>query len=172
MNRPLSRSFLSWIDRSWPVVVAIVVGGGVGGGYALAAAESSSPIMIGRLDPGTRGVLYGSIGTSAGALLGLVIAAIAILMTLDPSREAVHEMQSIRAWRILNVTFLVAAAFLAITLVVSTIVLGVDSGKRGIPGLEMAVAAVAAVAFAELAVATAAFAVVVLNITRTSRIAT
>ena len=158
----------SWLDHHWPSAIALLVGGGTGASYAIAASQSRSPIVLGRLAPGTRSILYGSIATSAAALFGLVIAAIAILTTVDSARPEVKEMRALPAWRLLHITFLAAAGFLASTLLLSTLALGVDSSVDGSPELEMAVVAIAAVAFAELAIATAAFSVVILNLTRKS----
>jgi hypothetical protein len=157
------------IDRHWPWVLIPFFGGGMALGYSLAAVTSKNPVLIGRLDSTTRGIFYGSIAGSAGALLGLIIASLAILLTLDPSRPTVAEMQRIPAWRILNVTLLVAAACMGITLGLATIALGVDSGEAPNESIEVAVAAMAALAFSELAVGGLAFAVVVLNLARRTR---
>lgn len=75
-------------------------------------------------------------------------------------------MQAISAWRILNVTLLVAAACMGVTLALATIALGVDSQIAPKPNLEIAVVAIAALAFSELAIGGIAFAIVVLNLTR------
>ena len=154
------------IDRSWPTVLVPVVGGGVALGYEIAAHTSRQEVLLGRLDSTTRGILYGSVAGSAAALLGLVIASLAILLTLDESRPAVRDMQSITAWRILNLTLLVSAACLAVTLALATIALGVDSGHGVHRDLEVAVVAIASLAFAELSAGGLAFSIVVLNLTR------
>jgi hypothetical protein len=77
-------------------------------------------------------------------------------------------MRSISAWRILNATLLMAAARFAITLALSTITLGVDSAEAPNAALEIAVVAMASLAFSELFVGGIAFAIVVLKLTRRS----
>jgi hypothetical protein len=156
----------NWIDRHWAVVTIAIVGGGVAASYSIVVSFSKNPALVGKLDVTTRGLLYVSLATSAGALLGLTIASIAILTTLDPARQRVHDMQLLPAWRILHTTFLVAALFLAITLAISTVALGVDSAERPFQTLEIAVVTISSVAYAELVVAGLAFAVVVIQVTR------
>lgn len=153
------------IDRAWPFVIVLVAGGCSLAVQIIWSELSNGPVLIGRLDPGTRGILYGSLATSAAALLGLTIAAIAILLTLDDNRTSVAEMQKLTAWEILNRTLLAAATFLGFDLLVSTVALGVDSGKHTNGYFEGAVLAVSVVAFCELAVGGIAFALVVLNLT-------
>jgi multisubunit Na+/H+ antiporter MnhB subunit len=149
-------------------VLIPLVGGGVATGYAIAGSASKQPVLLARLDPTTRGIFYGSVAGSpgAGALLGLIIASLAILLTLDDARKSVKEMQTISAWRMLNMTLLVAAGCLAVTLALATIALGVDSRVAPNSDLEVAVVAVACLAFSELLIGGLAFAIVVLNIAR------
>lgn len=160
-----TRNPLRSIDRTWPLTVLVAVGVSASAAYQLAAAFMTGPVLLQRLEPNIRGILYGSLATSAGALLGLTIASIAILLTLDEKREPVAEMQKLPAWRILNATLLTAATFLALTLLVSTIALGLDATKVGNVAIETAVFATACVAFAELAVGGAAFALIVVKLT-------
>jgi hypothetical protein len=127
---------------------------------------ANEPVLLAGLDPSTRTVLYGSIAGSAGALLGLTIASISILLTLDDERPRVKDMQSLPAWRILHITFLTAAGMFALALASSSIALAVDSGRPGIEWLEIAVVVVAATALVELVVAGLAFTIVVLNLTQ------
>lgn len=157
---------MTFVDRNWPTLPVPVVGGGVSLGYAIAAESSKPPVLLGRLTETTRGIFYGSVAGSAGALLGLIIASLAVLLTLDASRTAVREMQSISAWRILNRTLLVTAACLALTLALATIALGVDSSSGPNTDLEIAVVSIACLAFVELVVGGVAFAIVVLNLSR------
>lgn len=155
----------TWIDRHWPSTL-VVLAVGVAVSYQTWAERSPNPILIGRLDQSTRSILYGSLAGSAGALLGLTIATLAILLTLDDSREAVSEMRQISAWRVMNVTLLFAVGSLGATLALATFALGVDSHPAPNEQLELAVTAVASLAFAELAAGCIAFAIVVLNLTR------
>lgn len=158
-------SIVKGVDRNWPV--AIAVGAGFGGLATWIAWShiSAGPILIGRLDPSTRSVLYGSLAGSAGALLGLTIASLAILLTLDETRPSVAAMQSLDAWGILNQTLLAATAFLALDLLLATIAIGVDSARRGESWVEAAVFAVSTAAFCELSVGVTAFGIVVRNVT-------
>jgi hypothetical protein len=160
------KSLFRAVDRSWPLGVFLVAGAGAIIGSLLSTDCWTKSHFIGHLDPTTRSVLYGSLATSAGALLGLIIASIAILLTLDENRERVAEMQGLDAWKILNTTLLAAAGFLALDLLVSTIALGVDSGVNGRSGIETAVFALSVIAFCEIVVGGLAFAIVVLNLTR------
>jgi hypothetical protein len=154
------------IDHAWPFVIFALAGGGSVALQIVWSQISAKPVLIGRLNPGTRAILYGSLATSAAALLGLTIAAIAILLTLDDGRTKVAEMQKLSAWSILNKTLLAAATFLGVDLLVSTIALGVDSDHGANGYVEGLVLAVSVVAFCELAVGGLAFALVVLNLTR------
>lgn len=159
-------SILSWIDNNWPLFTFLLVGGGVAAAVSSWTVVADGPVFVAKLNQPTRSVLYGSIGTTAGALLGLTIASLAILLTLDEGRPSVKEMRSLRAWPILHHTFLAAAAFFMLTLALSTLALGIDSGPRGSERLEIAVVTLATVALAELFVAGVAFALVVRNLTR------
>jgi hypothetical protein len=159
------QGLLRTVDRNWPLGIFVVAALGSVLGSLFSTDCWTKAHLIGRLDPSTRGILYGSLATSAGALLGLTIASIAILLTLDGARPAVAEMQALDAWRILNATLLAAAGFLALDLLVSTVALGLDSGAAGRSGIETAVFAVSIIAFCELVVGGIAFAIVVLNLT-------
>lgn len=156
----------SLIDHHWPWAVIVLFGAPMAGGYSAASLTSTHPTLLGALDPTTRGIFYGSLATSAGALLGLIIASLAILLTLDESRDRVKEMRELLAWRILNRTLLTAAAFMAVTLALSTLALALDSSTTPWPSIETAVASVATVAFFELIVGGLAFAVVVLKLVK------
>jgi hypothetical protein len=160
---------LVWIDRHWPWVLVVVVGGGVGLGSQAWADTSQQPILIGRLNQTTRAILYGSLAGSAGALLGLTLATLAILLTLDEGRTIVKEMRAISAWRTMNVTLLFAVACLGATLAMATVALGVDARPLPNEDLEVAVLTASCLAFAELLVGAVAFAIVVLNLTGTRK---
>lgn len=154
------------VDRSWPITVFVACAAISTGTYIGLVVTSDEAVLLGRLNAPTRAVFYGSVSATSGALLGLIIASISILLTLDETRERVREMQSIPAWRILHVTLLAAAGFLAITLALSTIALGVDAADGGATRLEIAVFASCIVAFGELIVGGVAFALVVWKLTK------
>ena len=159
------RRVLRTVDRAWPLG-AFVVGCLVSLSISARVTRGWERVdLVGRLDPTTRAILYGSLATSGGALLGLTMASIAILLTLDPARARVADMQSLDAWAILNMTLITAGAFLALVLLVSTVALGVDDRTSGNGILETVVTTVSVVAFAEFAVGGAAFAIVVHNLT-------
>lgn len=164
--KPWVNDIVVKIDRSWPLVIVLAAGGGSLALQIVWSELSNGPVLIGRLDRGTRGILYGSLATSAAALLGLTIAAIAILLTLDDGRASVAEMQKLTAWEILNRTLLAAATFLGLDLLVSTVALGIDSGTNPNAYFEGTALVVSVVAFCELAVGGIAFALVVLNLTK------
>jgi hypothetical protein len=153
-----------WLDTHWPLAALLVAGVPVFVGLVVWDVVADGPVFLARVEPTTRATLYGSVASSSGALLGLVIASIAILLTLDERRERVREMQSLRAWRVLNVTLLAAAGFLAATLAASTIALGIDTNSPGCNWVEATVVSLAATAFTELVVGGLAFALVVLNL--------
>lgn len=155
---------LKLIDQ--PVVSFVALTIGTAASYEAVVEFSRRPALLSRLDPTTRSVLYGSLAGSAGALLGLTLATVAILLTLDNSRTVVREMQSLPAWRTMVATLLVTIGGLGVTLAVSTISLALDAAKFGREHLEAAVAGIAVGSFGELAIACTAFAIVVMNVAR------
>jgi hypothetical protein len=128
------------------------------------AATDHDPLLA-RLDPDTRTTLYGSLASSAGALLGFTIASLAILFTLDPDRPLVKRAQDHQLWAMLNRTLLVAAASLALVLVTATTALALDNGPEPCLPIEVAVFTLTVIAGLNLLIAGIAFALVVLGTT-------
>jgi len=157
------------VDRHWTPVIwgaGVVI---VGGGYALWTAFAKHDPLLARLEPSTRTALYSSIASSAGALLGFTVAALAILFTLDPSRPLVERAQKHQLWQMLNKTLLATAASLALVLIASTTALAIDSHTKPCVVAQAFVFTLTVIATGELLVAGIAFALVVLGTTRPSR---
>lgn len=158
----MSGAFRS-VDRHWPSVLWFVGIGLVGGGYALWTYLAENDPLLARLEADTRTTLYGSLSSSAGALLGFTIAALAILFTLDPSRPLVARAQAHQLWTTLNKTLLAAAAALAVLLVAATTALAIDASREPCLWIEGVVFTISVVALLELVVAGFAFALVVIT---------
>jgi len=97
------------------------------------------------LNDSRRGQLYGSLAGTAGALLGFVLAALAILVAL-PSTERLKALQSHRSWPRVTSSYFRAARALLYALVLCTMGIALDSATK--PWLLYEVAAVGILALA------------------------
>ena len=116
-------------SRSTIILVSMV---SVGAWYladSLTACDRGGRVLQ-RLDDETRRTLFGSVAASSGALLGLIFASIAILLTLDPGRRSVARMRERDGWQQLIPALLFAAAFLGLTLIAATVGIALPSHGR------------------------------------------
>lgn len=104
------------------------------------------------LSAARRGQLYGSLASTAGALLGFVLAALSILVAL-PSTERIEALRHHPSWPRVPSSYFRAARALLYALVLCTLGIALDSAKQ--PWLAYEVAAVVVLALALVRVATA-----------------
>lgn len=126
-----------------------------------------SPLMT-RLPPEDRLALYDSLGSATGVLLGFVITAIAILISLDTSREIVSELRLGEAFGLLILNMLAAAALLFLVTVLSIGGTVADDGATGSAWLETLYTTVVVAAFAEFALSGFYFALVTYKVAKHS----
>jgi hypothetical protein len=159
----LVKRTLRFLDRHPTPFITGAFGGGIALAYLIAAQIAEGPVLLGRMDPGVRRDLYGSLAATSGALLGFTITSLAVLLAL-PRVDAVKRLRKFRAWTLLNQSLLFAAALLACTLISSTLALAIDNGSPGCLWLQIPVTAFSVAASVELLVAGAGFAMVVSEI--------
>lgn len=97
------------------------------------------------LDPEMRSSLYDSLSAATGALLGFVLAALAVLVAL-PSTERIEKLQAHRRWHLIPSAYFRAARALLAGLVLCLLGLPLDSADD--PWVLYEVAAVVALALA------------------------
>ncbi len=152
-----------WLDRRWWIlIVATFTGSEIG--FTVWAQLSYSPTLLARADESDRGDLYSSLSSSSGALLGFTIAAVAVLVAFGgPASRAPREVNVDVARRKLVSVLLITAAFLGLTLVLSTIALGVDRAAAGHEWLEHLTLSAAAASAVGLAIGGLGFTLAVLE---------
>jgi len=89
------------------------------------------PIDLSTVNYSHRGLIYSALAGTAGGLLGLVLATLAILLAL-PDRPIIKKLRGFSGWRSLEYTLLASALDLFLTLVLSLVALGWDSGALGL----------------------------------------
>lgn len=151
------------LDRHWWVfIVVIFVASEVG--LTLWAQRSDGPTLLARADGTARSDMYSSLSSSSGALLGFTIAAVAVLVAFGgPASPGAREANIGGARRKLVGVLLVTATFLASTLVLSTIALGVDRAAAGHEWLQHLTLASAGASVVGLAVGGLGFTLAVLE---------
>jgi hypothetical protein len=102
-----------------------------------------------------RGSLYGSLAGTSGALLGFVLAALAILVAL-PSTERVQALQKHPKWERVPQAYFRAARALLAALVLCTLGIALDSAKAPWKLYEVAAVIVLALALVRVAAAVVA----------------
>jgi hypothetical protein len=127
--------FLRWVDRhlwSFPVLIFLLAELGLG----VWSAVSSRPVLLAAASLSARQAVYSSLVGSSSALLGLAIAAVAILAafsprparTGDPSRS---ELRLAQARTIIAGSLLAASFFLLVVVITATVALAVDVRNNG-----------------------------------------
>lgn len=151
------------LDRHWWVLmIAIFVCSEIG--LTIWAQLSDGPTLLARADKTDRSDVYSSLSSSSGALLGFTIAAVAVLVAFGgPASSGSREASIVAARRKLVGVLLVTAAFLASTLVLSTVALGVDRAAAGHEWLEHLTLASAGASVVGLAVGGLGFTLAVLE---------
>jgi hypothetical protein len=105
---------------------------------------SSDKNLAGSFPATTRSGLYVSLTATAAALLGFVLAGLAILIAL-PTGDRLTQLQKNNAWERIPGTFLRAAVGLLAMLVIATLALGIDLADAPRSYLEVPLAGIAVV---------------------------
>lgn len=93
------------------------------------ASVSEDVVLLARLDEGERQTVYSALASTAGALLGFTITALAILIAL-PSSETVQALRRYAGWRTLFELLIAAIVLLGVMLVLSLVALVADVGAQ------------------------------------------
>jgi hypothetical protein len=121
--------------------------------------HGSTPFLS-RLDMRDRVELYKQIATVTASLLGFMIAAVAILVSLDLRRRIVEELQRGESFSLLVINLLAAILFLFLTTTASVAGAIFDDGKAGSDTFEFVYEVLAVTALVELMVGLFFFGVV------------
>jgi hypothetical protein len=143
----------------WPGVV-IFVFAGVAVGTAIWTHTSEHPVLLAQAAPENRSNWYSTAASNAGALLGLVIAALAVLVTL-PDRPRIEVLRRYKAWSSLLWTMIATLAMLALTLVLASAGQVIDVHKEPTEWLANVATAAAVASFVGIVVSGLAFALVI-----------
>lgn len=127
------------------------------------ARTSATPTLLARASAEERGDVYSSLASTAGALLGFTIAAVAVLVSFKKAGRGARDANLGTARRRLVVVLLVTAAFLGLTLVLATVGLGVDRGASGHEWLEHLALSAAVASIIGLAIGGVAFLLAILE---------
>jgi hypothetical protein len=128
-------SFLRWVDRhlwSFPVLVFLLAELAFG----VWSAVSSKPVLLAAAPLTARQAVYSSLAGSSSALLGLAVAAVAILAAFGPrlargSEPSPSERRLARARTTIAGSLLAASFFLLVVAIMATVALAVDGQPTG-----------------------------------------
>jgi hypothetical protein len=127
--------FLRWVDRhlwSFPVLVFLVSELGLG----VWSAASSRPVLLAAAPLNARQAVYSSLTGSSSALLGLAVAAVAILAAFSPrpartGTPSRSELRLAHARTTIGSSLLVASFFMLMVVIAATVALAVDTTRAG-----------------------------------------
>jgi hypothetical protein len=126
---------IRWIDRNlWSVPFLVFLLSELGLG--LWSVASGKPVLLATAPVTTRQAVYSSLTGSASALLGLALAAVAILVAFaprsDPSGQtSKSERRLARARTIIAGSLLAASFFMFMVVITATIALAMDGKQNG-----------------------------------------
>jgi hypothetical protein len=129
------RRVLRWVDyHLWSIPVLVFLAAELA--LAMWSAASSAPILLAAAPLTARQAVYSSLTGSSSALLGLALAAVAVLAAFGPrptaaGQERQRESALTRARNNLVGSLLTASFFLLTMLVIATIALPVDAKDVG-----------------------------------------
>ncbi len=138
----------TWVDRNlWSVPATVFVLAEAT--LSIWSAASKAPVLLAAASITTRTQVYSSLTGSASALLGLMIAAVAILAAFAPrpdgaSQLTKREQQLTRARTIVISALLASSFFLLVLLITATVGLAVDSRQVGNSAITTLIEATAA----------------------------
>jgi hypothetical protein len=127
--------FLRWVDRhlwSFPVLVFLLTELAFG----VWSAVSSKPVLLAAAPLTARQAVYSSLAGSSSALLGLAVAAVAILAAFGPRPARTGERNRAelllaRARTIIAGSLLAASFFLLVMAITATVALALDGRHTG-----------------------------------------
>jgi len=136
VRRVAGNVFIDWRWRTELTVAVVLVSA-----FVWTTREACFPTVM---DEDTRGSLYASLAGTAGALLGFVLAALAILVAL-PSTERLEALRRHPRWERVPSAYFRAARALLVALILTTLGIALDgAGKPWLPYEVVTVVAVAA----------------------------
>jgi len=124
-----------WLDRNlWLVPILGFLGAELA--FGIWSAESTKPFLLAATPLTARQQVYTSLTGSSSALLGLALAAVAILAAFAPrparaGQSAASEIRLAHARANLIGSLLVASFFLLVSLVTATVAIAVDAKPAG-----------------------------------------
>jgi len=127
--------FLRWVDRHlWSLPVLIFLLAELT--FGLWSAVSSKPVLLTSAPLTARQAVYSSLTGSSSALLGLAVAAVAILAAFGPrparpGQPDRSERRLARARTIIAGSLLAASFFLLVVVITATVALAVDVRNTG-----------------------------------------
>lgn len=119
-------------------------------GVGTLALVGDSPAAQSHLDADGRASLYGSLAATSGALLGFVLAALAILVALPPT-ERLDALKAHPRWHLVPSSFFRSGRALLASLVIATLGIVVDNGKSPKHIFELIVAGISVLALVRVA---------------------
>jgi drug/metabolite transporter (DMT)-like permease len=138
-RRAAVRIFIEQHARlEWPSAILVMVG------VLVVGLSASNKNLAGSFPAATRSGLYISLTATAAALLGFVLAGLAILIAL-PTGERLTQLQKNNEWERIPGTFLRAAVGLLAMLVLASLALGADLADMPRLYLEVPLAGIAVV---------------------------
>ena len=127
--------FLRWVDRHlWSLSVLIFLLAELA--FGVWSAMSSKPVLLAAAPLTARQAVYSSLTGSSSALLGLAVAAVAILAAFGPrpaptGQPSRSERRLARARTIIAGSLLAASFFLLVVVITATVALAVDVRNTG-----------------------------------------
>ena len=127
--------FLQWVDRHlWSLPVLIFLLAELA--FGMWSAMSSKPVLLAAAPLTARQAVYSSLTGSSSALLGLAVAAVAILAAFGPrpagpGQPSRSERSLARARTIIAGSLLAASFFLLVVVITATVALAVDVRNTG-----------------------------------------
>jgi hypothetical protein len=148
------------IEWFWILVAPVVAALASGGAYLVTKCQGTA-FPLARVDPSSRLALYESVAATSVGLLGLSIAAIAVLLTVDRTGPFFSKMRERHVLTPLISLLLSAVVFLTCALIGSTLAIVLDStqGRSAVevPFTFVATASIALVVISGLAFSLVAF---------------
>jgi hypothetical protein len=162
--------FLRWVDRhlwSFPVLVFLMTELAFG----VWSAGSSKPVLLAAAPLSARQAVYSSLAGSSSALLGLAVAAVAIIAAFSPrpsrtGEPSRNERSLARARTIIAGSLLAASFFLLVVVITATIALAIDVRNTGNSAITTLIEASAIASVVGLLVGSIGFAFVLVERSR------
>lgn len=156
----------SFVDRSryLGIICAVAVGLLALEAVLLGEVFDTSVPLLSRLGHTDRVEFYKQVATLSGALLGFILTAVAILVSLDGARKIVQHLQLGESFSLLVVNLLWGAALLFVTATISISGAVFDDGLGGSSAFEWIYEGLLTATFLEVVFALGLFAVVMFRV--------